>query len=246
MADLLQHQKSDNHCSVLEERHGIIREDHEIVGLHREDRNKQMFITDEELLQGIGDVIDSSRHDRGKGISEHREDGALGEKKEGEHTKKCTSRSVSRLEHCIYAFIVLAAAVKELDRRDASMVDAMAAVGGGAFALVLSHLYSGLVAALALTRAPLEMHVVATACVDQLFLAVPAAIAVIIFLLAEVGAYADTTAYLLAYIFVMLGLFFAGYAIGTRRKGSFLWGLVLGASNVLVGGLIGLLEFVAG
>ena len=81
---------------------------------------------------------------------------------------------------------------------------------------------------------------------SSVFLAVPAAIAVIIFLLAEVGAYADTTAYLLAYIFVMLGLFFAGYAIGTRRKGSFLWGLVLGASNVLVGGLIGLLEFVAG
>jgi cellobiose-specific phosphotransferase system component IIC len=146
--------------------------------------------------------------------------------------------------------IVLTAGNQELRRQDEDMVTAMAVIGGGALVLVVAHFYSGMVAYFATTSANAPCHVWLEAIIDQLTIAIPASIAVFFYALSYAGAYTSDNAFIIVYSLALGALFVTGFEIGYHRHkvrpSSFALGLAIGCVNVVIGGLIGLLEQLAG
>ena len=142
---------------------------------------------------------------------------------------------VHRLAHAIYGLIVLAAVVGDLSTHDGDMRSAIVLVGGGALVLVVAHSYSQLVAAASMYEQTPPWTVILSTVVDQLALAVPAAIAVGVFALGEADIITDRAAYGIVITGTLATLFALGMTIGVHRQKGHVWSAAVGLCNLAVG-----------
>lgn len=142
---------------------------------------------------------------------------------------------VHRLAHAIYGLIVLAAVVGDLSTHDDDMRTAIVLVAGGAVVLVFAHSYSQLVAAASMAHENPPWSVILSTFVDQLALAVPAVVAVVVFALGETGVISDRTAYNVVLLGSLATLFVLGVMMGRHRQKGRAWSIALGVSNTMVG-----------
>jgi len=142
---------------------------------------------------------------------------------------------VHRLAHAIYGLILLAAVVGDLSTHDDDMRTAIVLVAGGAIVLVFAHSYSQLVAAASMTYERPPWAVIGRTLVDQLALAVPAALAVGLFALGAADVISDRAAYNLVILGSLGTLFALGVVMGLHRQKGVAWSLALGVSNTMVG-----------
>ena len=142
---------------------------------------------------------------------------------------------VHRVAHAIYGLIILAAVVGELSAHDESMGTAIVIVAAGGIVLVFAHTYSQFVATASMSNDKPEFATTWTTLVDQLALAVPATLAVVVFALGNADVISDRAAYNVVLGGSLLSLFGLGIAIGIHRHKSTLWSLGIGLANAFVG-----------
>jgi hypothetical protein len=145
---------------------------------------------------------------------------------------------VHRLSHAIYGLIILTATVGELSTHDEDMETAIAIVGIGAIVLVFAHSYSQFVAATSQVESLPPARVALSNAVDQLALAIPAAIAVAVFALAAWDVITDRLAYNLVLIGTIAALFGLGLMIGAHRGRTWVWSVGVAVANTVVGVVI--------
>jgi hypothetical protein len=142
---------------------------------------------------------------------------------------------VHRLAHAIYGLIILTATVGELATHDEDMETAIGIVGIGAIVLVFAHSYSQLVAATSQLDSFPPGRVIWSNALDQLALAIPAALAVGVFALAAWDVIADSLAYNIVLVGTLVTLFGLGLMIGAHRKRSWVWSGGVAVANTVVG-----------
>ena len=145
---------------------------------------------------------------------------------------------VHRLAHAIYGLIVLAAVVGDLSTHDDDMRTAIVLVGAGALVLVIAHSYSQLVAAASMYPKTPPWKVIVSTVIDQLALAVPASIAVVVFALGEADIITARAAYNIVIVGSLATLFTLGVIIGVHRRKGAVWSAAVGFANLAVGLLI--------
>ena len=124
---------------------------------------------------------------------------------------------VHRLAHAVYGLIILTATVGELRLHEEDVGSAIAVVAAGGAVLVVAHSYSAFIAAAAVSRSIPDRQVVVDGLVDQLPLAIPAALTVGVLALAAGGLISLGTALDLALVAALVALFALGLAIGARH-----------------------------
>ncbi|MGI9624251.1 MAG: hypothetical protein ACR2PK_15560 [Acidimicrobiales bacterium] len=142
---------------------------------------------------------------------------------------------VHRLGHAIYGLIVLVAVVGDLSTHDDDMRHAIVIVASGAVVLVFAHSYSQLIAAASMTSESPRSRLFVASLLDQLALAIPAAIAVFLFFLAEADVISDRAAYNIVLTGSLLTLFGLGLAVGRHRGKAWVWTISVAIANFLVG-----------
>jgi len=142
---------------------------------------------------------------------------------------------VHRLAHAIYGLIVLAAVVGDLSTHDDDMRTAIVLVGAGALVLVIAHSYSQLVAAASMYPKAPPWTVIVSTVVDQLALAVPASIAVVVFALGEASIITERAAYNIVIVGSLATLFALGVIIGVHSRKGAVWSAAVGMGNLAAG-----------
>jgi hypothetical protein len=145
---------------------------------------------------------------------------------------------VERLSHAVYGLILLTAGVGELSAHDEDPAVAAALILGGAIVLVIAHSYSAFVATMAThDELPPSSARVKNA-LDQLTLAIPAAVAIGILLLAEADVIGLSAAYTATITLSLVALFALGVLIGHHRRWPLPPTIVLGLVTAAVGGVV--------
>jgi hypothetical protein len=140
----------------------------------------------------------------------------------------------NRITHGIYSLIILLAGVSVLAAECKGMASATVLVGGGALVLIVANLYSELVSEAAATSSCPQWTFWKEKLIDQISMAVPDAVAVLIFLLAWLDALDVDLAYKLVFAFAFLGLIASGFIIATST-----WmGICLVFTNCVLGCVI--------
>ena len=143
-----------------------------------------------------------------------------------------------RFAHSIYGLIVLTAAVGELRALNEDFRTAAVVLTGTFVVLVIAHGYSQMIAETATHASlPTPRFMLANA-VDQLAIALPAAVAILVLAASQTSLLSLSTAYNIVVAGAITVLAAAGYLIG--RNHGLKWGqsIGLGAVNLLVGSLI--------
>ena len=144
---------------------------------------------------------------------------------------------VERLAHATYGLILLTAGVQELRLHEDART-AIALIAGGALVLVIAHSYSQFVAITATEQSFPPRGAAVANLLDQLALAIPAAVAVAILALAEAGAMSTEAAYNVVLTCALAALFAFGVAMGYHHSRRITLGLGIGLANVALGALI--------
>ncbi len=141
---------------------------------------------------------------------------------------------IHRTAHAVYGLILLTATVGELRVHHEDARTAIYFIVGGAAVLVVAHSYSQLAAHTAVVEGFPPSREFVAAFVDQLALAIPAAVATVIFLLAEWDIISLDSAYSVTIGAALVALFVLGLAIGLHRHRQATWALGMGVANVAV------------
>lgn len=142
------------------------------------------------------------------------------------------------MAHAIYGLIVLTAVVGDLSTHDDDLRTAMALVAGGAIVLVFAHSYSQIVAVASMRHRRASRQLVVGTLVDQLALAIPAAGALVVFSLGEVGVLSTRVAYNVVIGGSLATLFGVGVMMGRHHGRGGAWSFALGVLNTAVGVVI--------
>ena len=152
---------------------------------------------------------------------------------------------VERLSHAVYGLILLTAGVGELWAHDEDPAVSAALIFGGAVVLVIAHSYSAFVANMATHDGLPPSSARVKNALDQLTLAIPAAMAVGIMLLAEADVIGLNAAYTATITLSLLALFALGVLIGHHRRWPVPATLVLGLVTAAIGGAVVAVEAAA-
>jgi hypothetical protein len=143
-----------------------------------------------------------------------------------------------RLAHAIYGLIVLTATVGELRALGEDLATAAVVIAGAFVVLVIAHGYSQIVANTAThDRMPTRTFMVANA-LDQLAIALPAAVAIAVLALSETGVMSLDVAYDVVLAAAIVVLAATGVLVGRHHDLSRARTVALGAANVAVGVVI--------
>ena len=145
---------------------------------------------------------------------------------------------VERLSHAVYGLILLTAGVGELSAHDEDPAIAAALILGGAIVLVIAHSYSAFVANMATHDELPPSSARVKNGLDQLTLAIPAAVAIGIMLLAEADVIGLGAAYTVTIALSLVALFVLGVLIGNHRRWPLPATIVLGLVTAAVGGVV--------
>lgn len=150
-----------------------------------------------------------------------------------------------RLAHAIYGLIVLTAAVGELRALEEDFGTAAVVIAGAFVILVIAHGYSQAVANAATHEGRPTLEFMRANAIDQLAIAVPAAVAIVVLAISQTSLLSLSAAYNIVVVGAIAVLAAAGIAIGVHHGLSLGRTLGLGAANMAVGSLIVWIEALA-